>query len=317
MHGKAVFTDKAYDRLHNLWKRWGISQEDAYYAIENGLLRACVWLPMRYVERGVVKDGKFIFEQHEYKEGFLGLRPEDFRHICSTGRAKLRTFRSVKREGNIVRLAYDPPQPSVVVRLDEIVILKEDRVRFEQDYNVSASQAAQFASRPSIEFGFHYSNDYRHVTLNGVDFHLGDVQSRVIEQLHDAAQSRNPWVHGKTLLYESGSQAMRLRDIFKHKKDWRCLIAANGRGYYRLNIPLQETQNNPAVCSIEGEQDESSGKNPADDSSNHPIPARKAAPIKPVVFSIQFLLVFVAHQIARVAPFSSAINAACDCGLIA
>ena len=66
-----VFHDKAYDRLHNLWKRWGISQEDAYYAIENGLLRACVWMPMRYVERGVIKDGKFIYEQHEYKEGFL------------------------------------------------------------------------------------------------------------------------------------------------------------------------------------------------------------------------------------------------------
>ena len=43
-----AFPEKAYDRLHSLWKRWGISQEDAYYAVENGLLRVCVWLPLRY-----------------------------------------------------------------------------------------------------------------------------------------------------------------------------------------------------------------------------------------------------------------------------
>lgn len=47
-----VFHDKAYDRLHNLWRRWSISQEDVYYAVENDLLRVAVWMPLRLMERG-------------------------------------------------------------------------------------------------------------------------------------------------------------------------------------------------------------------------------------------------------------------------
>ena len=50
-----VFPEKAYDRLYSMWERWGISQEDVYYFIENDLLRVCVWLPLRYVERGVIE----------------------------------------------------------------------------------------------------------------------------------------------------------------------------------------------------------------------------------------------------------------------
>ena len=257
-----VFQDKAYDRLHNLWKRWGISQEDAYYAIENGLLRACVWMPMRYVERGVIKDGKFIYEQHEYKEGFLGVRPEDFRHICSTGRAKLRIFRSVKREGNILRLAYEPPQPALMVRIYDLVVLKEERVKFEQDYNITVGKMLHLPEKPGFDGTFNYSNDYRHVILEGEEYHLGDVQARVIEQLHDAARSRQPWVHGKTLIYESGSHAMRMRDIFKHKLNWRKLILSNDRGYYRLNIPLNEFQDDPSYRAVKDQDTEETHQYP-------------------------------------------------------
>ena len=48
------FPTKDYHRLKSLQKRWGVSQEDIFYAIESGILRVCVWLPMRYVERCVV-----------------------------------------------------------------------------------------------------------------------------------------------------------------------------------------------------------------------------------------------------------------------
>lgn len=244
------FPTKAYDRLHHLWKRWGISQEDAYYAIENDLLRTCVWLPLRFVERGVIKDGKFIYERHESKEGFIGVRPQDFRHICSTGRAKLRVFRSVGQEGHILRLADEPPQPALMVRISDLVVLHEDRKRFEETYGIGQDNTLPFTPKPSIEGQFQFSNDYRHVTLDGKEYHLGDVQARVVEQLHDAARSRQPWVHGKTLIYESGSNAMRVRDIFKHKRDWRSLISSNDRGYYRLNLPLEQFQNRPAEGAI-------------------------------------------------------------------
>lgn len=82
------------------------------------------------------------------------------------------------------------------------------------------------------------------------------MQARIIEQLHDAARSRQPWIHGKTLIYESGSQALRVRDIFKHQRKWRELIKSDDRGYYRLNIPSNELQNNPANGAVESQQRE-------------------------------------------------------------
>ena len=75
--------ERAYDRLQNLWRRLGLSQEDIYYAIENDQLRTSVWMPMRFMERGVIKDGKFVFVRHECREGFIGVRPQDFHRIIT------------------------------------------------------------------------------------------------------------------------------------------------------------------------------------------------------------------------------------------
>lgn len=232
-----TFPEKAYDRLNNLWRQWGLSQEDVYYAIENGLLRVCVWLPLRYVERGTIRDQKFIHEQHEHKEGFIGVRPQDFHLICSNGSAKLRTFRSVKADGHVLRLAYEPPQPSLCVRIHDLVVLKADREAFEIAHAISPQQMANYPDVcPSLK-EFSASADYRHIMLDGLAYQLGDVQASVVQQLHDAAASKNMWMHGKTLLVGANSKAVRLRDIFKSKNDWQKIIVSDGRGYYRLNLP--------------------------------------------------------------------------------
>ena len=233
------FPDKAYDRLHSLWKRWGISQEDTYYAVENGLLRVCVWLPLRYMERGGIEDKKFIYQRHEHKEGFVGVRPEDFHRICNTGCAKLRIFRSTKTEGHILRMAYEPPQPAISVRLHDLVVLKEDRLQFETTYGLTATPSLELVKNIVAAGDFMPSPDYRHVTHEGIEYHFGDVQARIIEQLHDAAESRSEWVHIKTLLHGANSRAVRLSDVFKRKK-WKQLIESNGRGYYRLKIGTEK-----------------------------------------------------------------------------
>lgn len=251
-----TFIPRAYDRLVSLQTKWGIPLEDLYYAVENDLLRTSIWLPLRFMERGIIQHSKFIFEQHEPKQGFMGVRPEDFHRICSTGRAKLRIFRSIEEENHILRLAYEPPQPSISVKIYDLFVLKEDRQKFEQSYNISSQNTLAFPMKPGVDGDFHFSNDYRHVTLRGKEFHLGDVQARVVEQLHDATRSRQPWVHGKTLIYESGSRAVRVRDIFKHKRDWRSLICSNDRGYYRLNMPLEESENDPADGAIQAQHNE-------------------------------------------------------------
>lgn len=229
------FPEKAYDRLHSVWKRWGITQEDAYYAVENGLLRVCVWLPLRYMERGGIEGKKFVYQRHEHKEGFVGVRPEDFHRICNTGCAKLRIFRSVTIEGHILRMAYEPPQPAISVRLNDLVVLREDRVQFENVYGVTEIPTLELVKNDAGNGAFIPSPDYHHVMFNGIEYHFGDVQARILEQLHDAAESRSEWVHVKTLLHGANSGAVRLSDVFKRKK-WQQIIESNGRGYYRLKL---------------------------------------------------------------------------------
>ena len=116
--------EKTYDRLKSLYERWGLSQEDMYYAIENGWLRVSVWMPHRYMERGVMKNKQFIYVECEHKEGFIGLRPEDFHRISSTGSAELRIFCSVMQEEHILRIAYEPPQPPITVHINDLVVLR-------------------------------------------------------------------------------------------------------------------------------------------------------------------------------------------------
>lgn len=248
-----AFPAKEYNRLQSLQKIWDVSQEDMWYVVESGLLRTCIWLPLRFVERGVIKQRKFIYETHEEQEGFVGVRPEDCRKICSTGRAKLRIFHSISKDEHILRLTYEPPQPAICVRLHDLVVLKKDRVKFEKTYDIEASNI-QTLHPDRAPPPFIASEDYRYVRLDGREFHLGDVQARIIEMLHDAIQSHKPWVHGKTLIFESNSNAIRLRDVFKNKPHWHNLLVSNGRGYYRLNIPMEKLEK-PSVI-LDPDQDQ-------------------------------------------------------------
>ncbi|NDF11602.1 MAG: hypothetical protein EB060_02140 [Proteobacteria bacterium] len=237
-----VFPAKKYDRLSSLGKRWTLSQEDIYYAVENGMLRVCVYMPLRFVERCAVREHKIVFESHEQKQGFIAVRPEDFFTLCSTGRAKLRIFNSITVEGHILRLALEPPQPDIVVRIHDLVVLREDREKFEAQYEIiplSDVDCDRGCDCPNADFS--YTGDYRHVTINGEEFQLGAVQAMIVQQLHDASASMNPWVYGKTLLFIANSRSMKLREVFKSKNEWSKLIVSDGRGQYRLNVPIRKT----------------------------------------------------------------------------
>lgn len=240
---------KKYERLYVLQKQWQVSQEDMFYAIEDAMLRTCIWLPLRYMEIGTIKNRQFIHERHEHIEGFVGLRPEDCHTVFSKGRARLRRFHSIDKHDQVLRLSDEPPQPTISVRYNDLVVLQKDREAFESLWGLNDPDAVS-----SLEDeGFAHSNDYRHITLGGKEYRLGDNQARILEMLHDASQSRNPWVHGKTLIYESGVNAPRLRDVFKHRADWRDLIISDERGYYRLNVPLKQFQDQPTNSAIKSQ----------------------------------------------------------------
>lgn len=84
---------------------------------------------------------------------------------------------------------------------------------------------------------FSHSDDYLHIRINDVAFRLGQLQAKAVAGMHEALRSGNPWVNGKRLLEQIGSQSMKLQDIFKTQKGWaEHLIESDGAGGYRLRI---------------------------------------------------------------------------------
>jgi len=83
---------------------------------------------------------------------------------------------------------------------------------------------------------FEHDDSYQHVTIRGINFVLGDIQSNVIYLLHKASLTTNPWRRGKLLLDEADSEQIKLGELFKKQENWRELIKSDGRGGYRLNL---------------------------------------------------------------------------------
>jgi DNA-binding response OmpR family regulator len=84
---------------------------------------------------------------------------------------------------------------------------------------------------------FSHSPDYSQVSLNGeLYLFTGEIQRSAIRRLHAAARTEQPWLTGKILLREAGSNdvSMRMANLFRRHSAWGPVIQSNGRGQYRL-----------------------------------------------------------------------------------
>ncbi len=84
---------------------------------------------------------------------------------------------------------------------------------------------------------FGHLPDYSEVRLRGVLYRFpGDIQQRVIRQLHEAAKTPSPWLFGKVVLSAAGSTdaAMKMGNLLGDHPCWGTLVKSNGRGKYRL-----------------------------------------------------------------------------------
>jgi hypothetical protein len=91
-----------------------------------------------------------------------------------------------------------------------------------------------------VEDGFFWhSPDYHEVRLNGELFKFpGSKQRKVVQLLHEAAKSDDPWQYGLALLGEVGSNdsSNRLGNLFSKNPAWGRLIISDLKGYYRLEM---------------------------------------------------------------------------------
>ena len=229
-----MLSEKAYYALAEIQTRFGLSRHDLAYLIESGLLKASVRLWDVLIEEGSFErdaDGRSFrlpTDQRRFS-GLLDLRAKDAYRLFRDQLAVIDVFDA--DEGEYVLLLR--PEDGVEVRLDDLVVRREERDRFEREQRPAPPRLNGHA--------FKVLGDYKEVIIGGRSFHLGPCQAEVVRMLHEAAMTGEPWRYGKAVLAAAGSSSTRMADLFKSQRHWRELIASDGRGHYRLAIPLRST----------------------------------------------------------------------------
>ena len=238
---------KDYYDLPTIADLWQTDLKDVQHYAETGKLRCSVWISQTEIEMGVFSkqaNGKKIFEAQDnvYIQGFVGVLPEDCRKLFRNKKANTTIFVSLKRPNCYLHIAEEE-KIKITIKPKDLVVLANDRENFEQTnglYPTNQTEAEIIGSHEeNADFNsarFSHSADFQTVTLDDEVFRFGMVQAKIISLLYEAHKSDEEWVHGKILLYESGSRSERLKNIFQSKSNWRKLIKSDGRGYYALNL---------------------------------------------------------------------------------
>jgi len=242
------FKKQNYFRLEVIEKGWDITHDEVMYAVENGMLPVCVWLPICFVERGRANGSEFTILSRDHCEGLVRLRPKDCHMLFQRGRITLSHFLPTRdRDYSDIRIAPEPSQPPLEVCVRDLLVINEHRSVFDAEHDIRNDDALPLFDPPKLDSQplngkhgrsrpsrFKHSNHYRHIVCCEEDFHLGNIQAKVVERLHDAFEKGEPWVYGKVILHDVGSQCHRMRDVFKSQPQWRDLIESDGKGHYRL-----------------------------------------------------------------------------------
>ena len=222
--------EKAYFRLEEIEERWGLPRRDLVYLVENGILQVSVRVWNLPIERGCYEDaaeGPFpVPLERRLVSGLLDLTPAAAYRLLRDGQTTVENFAAPEGE----YLWIMEPANSIDVRVEDLVIRREERDRVEREHPMGS----RIAEKKST---FEQRNDYSEIHLRGRNFHLGSCQAKVVKALHEAAKTGSPWRHGKTVLGEAGSSCSRMADLFKTQREWRTLILSDRKGRYRLNLP--------------------------------------------------------------------------------
>ena len=198
-----VRIDKMYFTLRETAARWELAMEDLGYLAENGDLRVSTRLEGAYLERGTIeieRGQEFrIPHEQEWFSGIIDLRRRDAYHIFREGIAELVYFHA---EGDEYAAVIEPT-PSVVVRLDHLVVRRDERNRIEAVHESAGHTVAE-------GIGFQHSLDYRNVRVGTTELALGAVQAEVIAPATPGRALR------KSVVRREVAPVRRRRDLAAH-----------------------------------------------------------------------------------------------------
>lgn len=231
--------EKLFYTLVDLEAHWFTNASDIHQWLIYGELLGAVWLPIMSVVEQRADKG---LSKLRHWEGYIQLSGHQCRRLFRNGRIMLREFAAFDGGHE-----YHLPEPAddITVGLEDVVILKQERRRFEEKYpGISPTSTHSPASAPSSGFkevaSQSFDPTYRSVQADGEQYYFGEMQSKIIRLLAEAAQQGTPWRSGKALLQEAGSQSYSLSNVFKRHPIWKQVIQSDRRGYYRLNEGFAE-----------------------------------------------------------------------------
>lgn len=218
--------ERAYYSLDDLTAEWSISSSHVHYCMTEGLLNAHVQAPtMSVFKIGEIIKGGAVHENREltHFKGFAGLSRYECWRLFRSGRIKLRQFSS---ECGKYHYALPEASNDFIINPADLVILRKEKLRFEAKY---ARQLEPHASGSTDA-----DPDFRSLKIDGKIIRFGDVQTKILKLLYEAANQGDPWQNGKQILQRAGSVSFTLSNVFKHKPVWTRIIESDRRGAYRL-----------------------------------------------------------------------------------
>jgi hypothetical protein len=224
---------KDYYALTEVEQRWGMRRLDSAYFAENGRIELAIRTHELDVVTGTAAHPKAPWgrstERTWRHDGLLPLRPGDLSAILRRGYYVVSEFKA--EPGRF--LSVCPPSTPVRVEPVDLLITDAEVVRFEEEFGLTGHSS----EAPHRTRRLQHTADFSEVIVDGRAFRFRGVQAAIVGHLHDSAAQGKPWVSGKQLLRDAGSQSTRLLDVFKRHPNWRDLIESDGCGAYCLKFP--------------------------------------------------------------------------------
>ena len=220
---------------------WGIPSVDLHQWLQHGFLKAHLWIPMSSLyEIDEEVNGKQVIQTKTlcHREGYLNVFPHDCRRLALEGHSLLREFRG---DSASKRFCLPEGVPGFPAQLDHLVILSEERHRFESSYQLpeATQDKAQASANQAFPAGHYRPRSaepiFRKIKYQGKLHTFGTLQATIIGILYQAAKEGGPWINGKQLLAEAGSLSFSVSNLFKRKPVWRSFITSDSLGNYRID----------------------------------------------------------------------------------
>ena len=238
--------NRLFYALADLKDCWQISRTELKQWLTNGDLKAQVWLPLMSAYKiKLVMDGAAMKQAPKlcHWEGYISLSRHSCMRLFKSGEIRVREFNCSENQD---RYCLPETADDIIISIDDLVILADERQRFEDDHDMTGHCTYL---RPVTDNGCEGSGniytdpDFKIVRVEGAEHRLGDIQANILRQLYESAKDGRPWQNGKKLLQQAGSQSYNLSNIFKHKPIWKKLVLSDGRGSYRVHPSLDDSSN--------------------------------------------------------------------------